>query len=88
MTLDQCLREFTAEEKLSGNDTYYCSTCKTHQDAVKFMRIFRCAYIYATEREQYYITLHLESSSIYILLESSSICIPLVSSSIFILLLS
>ena len=40
-TLQECLREFVAEEQLDGNDTYYCSKCKTHQCATKSMRIFR-----------------------------------------------
>mmetsp|Transcript_75651 Transcript_75651/g.122838 ORF Transcript_75651/g.122838 Transcript_75651/m.122838 type:complete len:244 (-) Transcript_75651:412-1143(-) len=40
-TLQECLRDFAAEERLEGNDTYYCSKCKTHQCAVKRLHLFR-----------------------------------------------
>ncbi|EKX47957.1 hypothetical protein GUITHDRAFT_106044 [Guillardia theta CCMP2712] len=40
--LQDCLEQFVDEEKLEGNEMYYCSRCKKHQVAIKEMKIFRC----------------------------------------------
>jgi ubiquitin C-terminal hydrolase len=29
--LETCLAQFSEEERLTGNDEYYCSKCKKHQ---------------------------------------------------------
>ena len=40
-SLHDCLADFVAEERLEGQDTYYCSKCKAHQNAGKSIKIFR-----------------------------------------------
>ena len=35
MTLDDCLSEFTKEERLGEDDLWYCPQCKKHQQATK-----------------------------------------------------
>ena len=35
ISLDDCLREFTTEEKLTGDERWYCSKCKEFRDATK-----------------------------------------------------
>jgi ubiquitin C-terminal hydrolase len=37
LSLDDCVREFEAEEFLSGTEQWYCPCCKTHVDAYKTM---------------------------------------------------
>mmetsp|Transcript_25921 Transcript_25921/g.40576 ORF Transcript_25921/g.40576 Transcript_25921/m.40576 type:complete len:175 (+) Transcript_25921:89-613(+) len=39
--LQDCLDQFVEEETLDGNNQYYCSRCKKHQNATKTMKIFR-----------------------------------------------
>ncbi|KAJ1658810.1 hypothetical protein IWQ61_002012 [Dispira simplex] len=41
LSLDDCLGEFTREEKLSANDSWYCPRCKTHQQAKKKVDLWR-----------------------------------------------
>jgi len=41
LNLYDCLRCFSQEETLTGNDKWYCSNCKTHQNAFKKMEIYR-----------------------------------------------
>lgn len=40
-TLDDCLNEFTNDEKLGTNDLWYCPRCKKHQRASKKIDIWR-----------------------------------------------
>jgi len=35
VSLEECLLDFTKEEKLSKNDTWLCPTCQKHQQALK-----------------------------------------------------
>lgn len=35
MTLEECMTEFTKEEKLGEDDLWYCPQCKKHQQATK-----------------------------------------------------
>jgi len=35
VSLEDCIVDFTKEEKLSKNDTWYCPNCKNHQQAMK-----------------------------------------------------
>lgn len=35
ITLDDCLKEFTTEEKLTGDERWYCPKCKEFRDATK-----------------------------------------------------
>ncbi|KAM0786539.1 hypothetical protein ACM66B_001996 [Microbotryomycetes sp. NB124-2] len=41
LTIQDCLAEFTKEEKLGENDTWYCSTCKKHQQATKKVELWK-----------------------------------------------
>ena len=41
ISLHDCLTWFSQEETLTGNDKWYCSNCKTHQNALKKMEIFK-----------------------------------------------
>eukprot|EP00388_Colpodella_angusta_P005822 GDKJ01017735.1.p1 GENE.GDKJ01017735.1~~GDKJ01017735.1.p1 ORF type:complete len:600 (-),score=86.30 GDKJ01017735.1:83-1831(-) len=41
ITLHDVLDEFLYPEKLEGDDRWYCSKCKTHRDAEKYMRLVR-----------------------------------------------
>ncbi|KAK3281986.1 hypothetical protein CYMTET_10255, partial [Cymbomonas tetramitiformis] len=40
-TLEDCLRAFTTEEELCGDEQYYCRKCKSHQSATKWLQINR-----------------------------------------------
>lgn len=40
ITLQDCLKYFSVEELLKGNDKWYCSKCKNHQVASKKMEIY------------------------------------------------
>jgi ubiquitin C-terminal hydrolase len=40
ITLAQCMKEFSKEEILSGNDSMYCSVCKTHQPTKKRLTVY------------------------------------------------
>ena len=42
ITIKDCLSLFSQEEVLTGNDKWYCSKCKEHQNALKKMEIYRC----------------------------------------------
>ena len=37
-----CLNWFSQEETLTGNDKWYCSSCKEHQNALKKMEVYKC----------------------------------------------
>lgn len=39
-TLENCLLQFSKEEVLTGDNKYYCETCKTHNDAKKKLYIW------------------------------------------------
>ncbi|GAA5986105.1 hypothetical protein JCM5350_004435 [Sporobolomyces pararoseus] len=41
ITLDQCLTEFTKEEKLGEEDMWYCSSCKDFKQASKKVEIWK-----------------------------------------------
>lgn len=41
ITLEDCLTEFTKEERLGEDDTWYCPTCKKHQRATKKVEIWK-----------------------------------------------
>ncbi|KAK4055840.1 hypothetical protein OIO90_003095 [Microbotryomycetes sp. JL221] len=41
LTIQDCLTEFTKEEQLGENDTWYCSTCKKHQQATKKVELWK-----------------------------------------------
>jgi len=40
-TLLDCFHEFTRKDVLEGNDQFYCSKCKQHQDGTKEFNIYR-----------------------------------------------
>jgi ubiquitin C-terminal hydrolase len=40
-SLTECFAEFTAEEKLDGNEKVYCSRCKKHRAATKRLSLYR-----------------------------------------------
>ena len=42
VSIKDCLSLFSQEEVLTGNDKWYCSKCKDHQNALKKMEIYRC----------------------------------------------
>ena len=39
--IDDCFRQFMTPEKLSHQDTWFCSRCKKHKQAVKKIQIFK-----------------------------------------------
>lgn len=39
--LEDCFRAYTEEEKLEGNEAYFCPTCKARHSATKALRIHR-----------------------------------------------
>lgn len=41
LTLEDCLRAFTEEEKLEGEEAFFCETCKYKTPATKLLRIHR-----------------------------------------------
>lgn len=41
ITIEDCLREFTKEERLGEDDTWYCPDCKKHQQATKKVEIWK-----------------------------------------------
>jgi hypothetical protein len=41
VTLDACLRAFSREELLNGNDQWYCNRCKQQQDIHKKLELYR-----------------------------------------------
>ena len=41
LTLDACLRQFSAREQLGEDDKWYCSGCKSHVRALKTMGLWR-----------------------------------------------
>lgn len=41
ITIQDCLTEFTKEERLGENDTWYCSDCKKHQQATKKVELWK-----------------------------------------------
>lgn len=41
ITLEDCLNEFTKEERLGEDDTWYCPDCKKHQQATKKVEIWK-----------------------------------------------
>ncbi|XP_062509937.1 ubiquitin carboxyl-terminal hydrolase 19-like isoform X2 [Corticium candelabrum] len=45
LTLDQCLKLFTAPEQLTKTDSWYCSKCKEHTEAKKEIAIWRLPHI-------------------------------------------
>eukprot|EP01134_Creolimax_fragrantissima_P001685 CFRG1685T1 len=40
-SLTSCISTFTAKERVTGNDQWYCSKCKKHRDADKKLSIWR-----------------------------------------------
>lgn len=41
ITIQDCLKEFTKEERLGEDDTWYCPDCKKHQQATKKVEIWK-----------------------------------------------
>lgn len=41
VSIYDCMTWFSQEETLTGNDKWYCSNCKTHQNALKKMEVYR-----------------------------------------------
>ena len=41
ISIYDCISWFSQEETLTGNDKWYCSACKQHQNALKKMEIYR-----------------------------------------------
>lgn len=41
ITIQDCLHEFTKEERLGEDDTWYCPDCKKHQQATKKVEIWK-----------------------------------------------
>ena len=41
ITIEDCLAEFTKEERLGEDDTWYCPDCKKHQQATKTVEIWK-----------------------------------------------
>ncbi|CDW86593.1 ubiquitin carboxyl-terminal hydrolase [Stylonychia lemnae] len=42
ISIYDCFNWFSQEETLTGNDMWYCPTCKSHQIALKKMEIYKC----------------------------------------------
>ncbi|XP_078097239.1 ubiquitin carboxyl-terminal hydrolase 8 isoform X2 [Mustelus asterias] len=40
-SLQDCLKSFSKEEKLTDNNRFHCSNCKTHRDATKKLEIWK-----------------------------------------------
>uniref|UniRef100_A0A673GZD5 Ubiquitin carboxyl-terminal hydrolase n=1 Tax=Sinocyclocheilus rhinocerous TaxID=307959 RepID=A0A673GZD5_9TELE len=40
-SLQDCLKLFSKEERLTANNRFYCRHCKTHRDAIKKMQIWK-----------------------------------------------
>lgn len=56
-TLEDCLREFSAEEQL--DDEYKCERCKSAQKASKCLKIYKCPEILVL-RMLFYITFYIK----------------------------
>jgi ubiquitin C-terminal hydrolase len=41
ISLETCLKAFSQEEMLSGNDQWYCNKCKEHRDIHKKLEIYK-----------------------------------------------
>ena len=41
ISIYDCISWFSQEETLTGNDKWYCSRCKEHQNALKKMELYR-----------------------------------------------
>lgn len=41
ISIYDCISWFSQEETLTGNDKWYCSKCKTHQNALKKMEVYK-----------------------------------------------
>jgi len=41
ITIYDCLKYFSIDEKLSGQDQWYCRVCKEHVDAQKKMEVYK-----------------------------------------------
>jgi ubiquitin C-terminal hydrolase len=41
ISLDSCLKAFSREELLSGNDQWYCNKCKEQRDINKKLELYR-----------------------------------------------
>ncbi|GAA6040267.1 hypothetical protein JCM8097_009395 [Rhodosporidiobolus ruineniae] len=41
ITLDDCLKEFTKEERLGEDDQWYCGSCKEHKQATKRVELWK-----------------------------------------------
>ncbi|XP_077997082.1 ubiquitin carboxyl-terminal hydrolase 8-like [Glandiceps talaboti] len=44
-TLNDCLRNFTKQEKVTGSDKWYCPRCKVHREANKRIEIWKLPHI-------------------------------------------
>ena len=41
ISIYDCISWFSLEETLTGNDKWYCAKCKTHQNALKKMEVYK-----------------------------------------------
>ncbi len=48
ISLQDCLKEFTKEEIMGEEDTFYCSACKTHQRITKTIDIWSAPEVIAS----------------------------------------
>ncbi|XP_038076470.1 ubiquitin carboxyl-terminal hydrolase 8-like [Patiria miniata] len=53
-TLQQCLKKFSTEEKLSGDNAIYCSRCKTNRDSAKVILIWKLPRILLIHLKRFY----------------------------------
>ena len=42
-SIQSCLQQFSVAESLGSQDSWYCSRCKKHQDALKQIELYRVA---------------------------------------------
>jgi hypothetical protein len=48
ITLNTCLEAFGAPEMMEGGEQVYCSSCKTHQNFVKTIQLYKLPEVYQT----------------------------------------
>ena len=53
ITIYDCLEAFRTEEKLEKENSWYCSTCKSHQEAYKKLEIFRAPNILIVQLKRF-----------------------------------
>ena len=58
MDLEDCIREFTKEEKLENDEKWFCPKCKQFQNSTKKMEIWKCPNILVVHLKRFRYTRH------------------------------